>query len=176
MPYFIVHVEEERKILISSRVVKESSLSSNGIHVFVGKGDSKWNFVQGGLQEELNLLTALGFTHVKFVIQPENNLQKLQNTNKVNAFKVGWTGGLHETVGKKFVERLVALIWYTDPHLQKFNTRKLYLPEFFLELDQFKINLNYNRFYSEGKHKKHQLDRNILVDLTSSLNLSLSAP
>ncbi len=90
--------------------------------------------------------------------------------------KVGWTGGLHETVGKKFVEQLVALIWYIDPYLQKFNVRKLYLPEFFLELDQFKLKFSYNRFYFEGKHKKYQLAHNTLIDLTSSLNLSLSAP
>lgn len=108
MPHFVVHVEEERKILISSRIVKESSLSSNDsptfndlfknlvqpefwlceVHVFVGKGDSKWNFVQDGLQDKLNLLTALGFTHIKFVIQPENNSQKLQNTNEVNVFNI----------------------------------------------------------------------------------------
>ncbi|GES78591.1 hypothetical protein GLOIN_2v1791831 [Rhizophagus clarus] len=122
MPYFIVYVEEEHKILISSRVVKESSFPSNNqsptfndlyeylvqpelylheVHVFVGKGDSKWNFVQDGLQDELNLFTTL-------------------------------------------------------------------------KLDQFKIKLNYNHFYFEGKHKKHQLACNTLIDLTSSLNLSLS--
>jgi len=28
MPYFVVYVEEERKVLISSRVVKDSSLLS----------------------------------------------------------------------------------------------------------------------------------------------------
>ena len=38
------------------------------------------------------------------------------------------------------------------------------------------MKFSYNHFYFEGKHKKHQLAHNTLVDLTSSLNLSLSAP
>ena len=112
MPYFVVYVEEERKVLISSRVVKDSSLLSKKqiltfndlfenlvqpefwlreVHVFVGNGDSKWNFVQAGLQDELSLLTTLGFTHIKFVIQPEDISQRLQNTNKIsktNAFTI----------------------------------------------------------------------------------------
>ena len=65
MPHFVVHVEEEHRVLISSRVVKDSSFSTNQIptfndlfeylvqpefwlrevDVFVEKGDSKWNFV-----------------------------------------------------------------------------------------------------------------------------------
>ena len=45
-----------------------------------------------------------------------------------------------------------------------------------MELDQFKINFNYNHFYFEGKHKKYQLAHNTLVNLINSLNLSLSAP
>src|SRR5436190_415098 len=89
MPYFVVHVEEEHKVLISSRVIKDSFLSLNNqtptfsdlfenltqpefwfckVHVFVGKGDSKWNFIQEGLQDELSLLITLGFTHIKFGI------------------------------------------------------------------------------------------------------------
>ena len=67
-------------------------------------------------------------------------------------------------------------IWYIDPHLQKFSARKLNLPKLFLELNQFKLKLNYNRFYFEGKHKKQQLACNILTDLTKSLTLSISAP
>ena len=100
-----------------------------------------------------------------------NNVIKLLKQEKV-----GWTGGLHKTVGKKFVEWLVVSIWYIDPHLQKFSARKLNLPKLFLELNQFKLKLNYNRFYFEGKHKKQQLACNILTDLTKSLTLSISAP
>jgi len=162
-------------------------------------------------------LTTLGFTHIKFVIQPgiSQRFDNIQNTNKIsetNAFtilmenanklalpaikkeetrhdllyndiikllkqeKIGWTGGLHETVGKKFVERLVVSIWYIDSHLQKFSARKLNLPKLFLELNQFKLKLNYNHFYFERKHKKQQLACNILTDLTKSLTLSISAP
>ncbi|CAG8628374.1 6720_t:CDS:2, partial [Funneliformis caledonium] len=69
-----IQVKEERKVLISSRIVKDTSLSLEKqtltfndlyknliqpvfrfreVHVFVGKGDLKWNFVQDGLQDEL---------------------------------------------------------------------------------------------------------------------------
>jgi len=112
MPYFVVYVEEEHKVLISSKVVKDSSFLSkkqistfndlfenlvqsefwlHEVYVFVENGDSKWNFVQAGLQDELSLLTTLGFTHIKFVIQPEDISQRLQNTNKIsktNAFTI----------------------------------------------------------------------------------------
>src|SRR6266498_3975963 len=110
MPYFVVYVEEEHKVLISSKVVKDSSFLSkkqistfndlfenlvqsefwlHEVYVFVENGDSKWNFVQAGLQDELSLLITLGFTHIKFVIQLEDISQRLQNTNKIsktNAF------------------------------------------------------------------------------------------
>ena len=105
MPHFVVQVEEERKVLISSRIVKDTSFSLEKqtltfndlfknlvqpvfrfreVHVFVEKGDSKWNFVQDGLQDELSLLTTLGFTHIKFVIQPEDISQRLDNTQSTN--------------------------------------------------------------------------------------------
>jgi len=114
MPHFVVHDVEERKVLISSRIVKDTSLFSKmqtltfndlfenlvqpefwlrDVHIFVGKGDSKWNFVQDGLQDELSLLTMLGFTHIKFVIQPDisQRFNNIQNTNKIsetNAFTI----------------------------------------------------------------------------------------
>ncbi|CAG8562426.1 5820_t:CDS:2 [Funneliformis caledonium] len=88
MPHFVIQVEEERKVLISFRIVKDTSLSLEKqtltfndffknliqpvfrfreVHVFVGKGDSKWNFVQDDLQNELSLLITLGFTHINGV-------------------------------------------------------------------------------------------------------------
>ncbi len=46
-------------------------------------------------------------------IKKEENWRDLLYNDIIRLFKqkkVGWTGGLHETVGKKFVEWLVALI------------------------------------------------------------------
>ena len=100
MSHFVVHVEEECKFLISFRIVKDTFLLSKkqtltfndlfenlvqpefwlcDVHIFVGKGNSKWNFVQDGLQDELSLLTTLGFTHIKFVIQPADISQRFNN-------------------------------------------------------------------------------------------------
>ena len=122
MTYFVVHVEEKHKVLISPRVVKDSYLSSKNqtssfndlfenlvqpefwlreVYVFAGNGDSKWNLVQDGLQDELSLLTTLGFTHIKFVIQPENILQRFEHTQNKN--KISKTN----IINKKHIKKRV---------------------------------------------------------------------
>ena len=90
--------------------------------------------------------------------------------------KVKWNGNLHETAGKKFIEWLAALIWYIDPHLDKFYDHLLHLPVLFQELLLYKQNTTYNQFYYHGKHKKEKLSYAKLKELIQSLSISVTQP
>ncbi|CAB4420652.1 unnamed protein product [Rhizophagus irregularis] len=234
MPHFVVHVEEARKIVISSRIMKVdiNSKTFNNIfeqlttgkfylhqvEVYVSKDGAFWTFVQDGLKDELSLMSTFAYTHIKFVTQAEEELP-IDNTSTLaaaahfNAFnrimqssaqqpslpslktednqnnllfndiirllqqrKVKWNGNLHETAGKKFIERLAALIWYIDPHLDKFCARSLHLPVLFQELSLYKQNTTYNQFYHHGKHKKEKLSHAKLEELVQSLSISVTQP
>jgi len=59
----------------------------------------------------------------------------------------GWGGVNSELFAKKFVERLVSLLWYIDPHREKLIARSLKLPDIFNELEQYQRNESYNKFY-----------------------------
>ncbi|PKY33751.1 hypothetical protein RhiirB3_395051, partial [Rhizophagus irregularis] len=88
----------------------------------------------------------------------------------------GWRGTESESFAKKFVERLVALFWYIDPHRENFISRSLKLPEIFDELEQYQCNGCYNNFYHTGHHKKEQLSHEKLEQLVKSLELSVEQP
>jgi hypothetical protein len=55
---------------------------------------------------------------------------------------------------KKFVKRLVTLLWYINPHREKFISCSLKLPDIFSELKQYQYNRYYNNFYHTGHYKK----------------------
>lgn len=107
MPHFVVHVEEARKILISSRILKvdtnlktfndifeQLTAGQFGLHqveVYVGKGDTRCIFVQDGLKDELSLMSTFAYTHIKFVIRTEEELPVVRTstsaaTTHFNAF------------------------------------------------------------------------------------------
>jgi hypothetical protein len=234
MPHFVVHVEEARKILISSRIMKVDINSKtfndifeqlttgkfylHQVEVYVSKDGAFWTFVQNGLKDELSLMSTFAYTHIKFVTQAEEELpidstSILAAAAHFNAFnrlmqssaqqpsvpsfktednqnnllyndiirllqqrKVKWNGNLHETAGKKFIERLAALIWYIDPHLDKFCARSLHLPVLFQGLSLYKQNTTYNQFYHHGKHKKEKLSHAKLEELVQSLSISVTQP
>jgi hypothetical protein len=90
--------------------------------------------------------------------------------------KVGWTGGLHLSVGEKCIERLTKLLWYIDPHLKKFSNRGYHLPDLFMELSTYKQNQCYNQYYSVTHHKREEIAYEKLDMLVSSLELSLAQP
>ncbi|CAG8604645.1 19131_t:CDS:2, partial [Racocetra fulgida] len=90
--------------------------------------------------------------------------------------EVGWKNAMHNTIGKSFIERLTAALWYIDPHCIKFTARYLSLGELFNELDQYKKDQHYNLFYNTGKHAKSNLKRDKLEQLASSLELSAMQP
>lgn len=89
---------------------------------------------------------------------------------------VGWKNGTQDTLGKSFVERLTAALWYVDPHHTKFTERSLLLGELSNELDQYQKGQNYNLYYFTGKHAKYNLERDKLKKLASSLELSAAQP
>jgi len=88
----------------------------------------------------------------------------------------GWGGVNSELFAKKFVERLVSLLWYIDPHREKLIARSLKLPDIFNELEQYQRNESYNKFYYTGHHKKEQLSHEKLEQLIKSLELSVEQP
>ncbi|POG59366.1 hypothetical protein GLOIN_2v1885122 [Rhizophagus irregularis DAOM 181602=DAOM 197198] len=90
--------------------------------------------------------------------------------------KVGWTGGLHLSVGVKCIERLAKPLWYIDPHLKKFAKRACYLPNLFTELLTYEQNQSYNQYYSITHHKYEEVSHEKLDKLIKSFKLSLAQP
>ena len=62
-----------------------------------------------------------------------NNQDKLYNEiiEVFQAQKVGWTGGLHDTIGAKFVNCLTNALWYINLHLFTLHTCLYHLPILF---------------------------------------------
>ena len=89
--------------------------------------------------------------------------------------KGGWSRN-QENFAKTFVDHLVALFWYIDPHRKKFISRSLNLPDIFNELEQYQCDGRYNNFYYTGHHKKEQLSYDKLERLVKSLELSIEQP
>ncbi|CAG8735235.1 25574_t:CDS:2, partial [Gigaspora rosea] len=48
--------------------------------------------------------------------------------------QVGWTGGLHKTIEKAFINRFATAHWYIDPHLSTLSAHSYYLPPLFAQL------------------------------------------
>ena len=72
--------------------------------------------------------------------------------------ELGWTGGLHLTIGKDFVKRLTNLIWYIDPHRHKFIKRSFHMPLFVQQLPEYQKDQAYNIYYEESHHKKEEIN------------------
>ena len=84
--------------------------------------------------------------------------------------------GLHNDVGKTFIERLTQTLWYIDPHLPKFKRRGCSLPQLFMELPTYFRNQNYNQFFNTSKHKKIEVTQEKLTNLVQSLDLCIVQP
>ncbi|CAB5395169.1 unnamed protein product [Rhizophagus irregularis] len=107
-----------------------------------------------------------------------NDCNKLYN-EIIDLFRnqnVGWTGGVHDTIGKAFVNRIMNAIWYIDLHLSTLHARSCNLPVFFTQLKTYQDGKTYNKFYHTSYHKKNPLSQQKLVYLSSSLELSVSQP
>jgi len=87
----------------------------------------------------------------------------------------GWSGN-QESFAKTFVNRLVALLWYIDPHHSTLAARSLNVPDTFKELNLYRCDKCYNNFYFTGHHKKKSLEKEKLEHLAQSLELSIGQP
>ncbi|GES77742.1 hypothetical protein GLOIN_2v1780244 [Rhizophagus clarus] len=107
-----------------------------------------------------------------------NNCDKLHNEiiEIFRAQRVGWTGGLHDTIGTKFVNRLTDALWYIDPHLSTLRARLYHLPVLFTQLKTYQDGEIYNKFYHTSHHRKNPLSHQKLDQLSKSLELSISQP
>ncbi|CAB4434283.1 unnamed protein product [Rhizophagus irregularis] len=85
-------------------------------------------------------------------------------------------GGVHDTIGKIFVNRIKDAIWYIDPHHSTLNARSCHLPILFTQLKTYQDGETYNQYYHSSHHKKIQLSQYKLLQLSSSLGLSISQP
>ena len=90
--------------------------------------------------------------------------------------KVSWTGGMHDTIGKIFVNHIMNAIWYIDPHLSTLHAHSCNLSVFFTQLKTYHDGETYNKSYHTSHHKKIQLSQQKLLHLSSSLELSISQP
>ncbi|RGB39303.1 hypothetical protein C1646_754740 [Rhizophagus diaphanus] len=224
MLYLLVHVNEGSKTVISEHVVSIESTNKRfydlfnaitlgkyedrEVHIFIRREKSEsWREVDNRLNGDLKMLEVLGFLQVKFCLIVDTNSDTSAPTqNQLNAFnilmknaaqKVGWTGGLHDTIGTKFVNRLTDALWYIDPHLSTLRARSYYLPvlftqlktyqqcwaigQFWTVLDSFGQVLDrdgeiYNKFYHTSHHRKNLLSHQKLDQLSNSLELSISQP
>ncbi|RGB30171.1 hypothetical protein C1646_765662 [Rhizophagus diaphanus] len=95
---------------------------------------------------------------------------------EVSDLKVGLMGGVHDTIGKIFVNRIKDAIWYIDPHHFTLNACSCHLPILFTQLKTYQNGETYNQYYHSGHHKKIQLSQHKLLQLSSSLGLSISQP
>ena len=89
---------------------------------------------------------------------------------------LGWRGGLHTSVGVQFLNSLTDLLWYIDPHKNKFNTRGCTLPTIFLTLPEYQNDVYYNQFYFSGHHKKQQLSCEKLKLMVKQLESYVNQP
>ena len=111
--------------------------------------------------------------------RPENNRLDMLYNELIVLFQeknVGWKGGLHNDIGKTFMERLTQILWYIDPHLPKFMKRGCNLPKLFTELPTYAQNQHYNQFFNTSKYKKIEVTQEKLTNLVISLDLCLVQP
>ncbi|PYY20207.1 MAG: hypothetical protein DMG62_23830 [Acidobacteria bacterium] len=94
----------------------------------------------------------------------------------LNQKSVGWIIGIHETIGNSFVNKLIDLLWYIDPHHEKIKARGCTIPDIFLTLPQYQINETYNQFYFTGHHKKEQISSEKLETLIKTIESCVSQP
>ena len=69
--------------------------------------------------------------------RPENTRLDMLYNEIIMLFQkknAGWKEGLHNNIGKIFIEQLTQTLWYIDPHLHKFKKRGCNLPQLFKEL------------------------------------------
>ncbi len=108
MPHFFVSVNEGQKNIISQKIIRIDSntdtfkevydaitkdlFSMRDVHVYVGKIDNKWIYVEEGLYDELSLMSELELKYIRFIIQPEEDNgesssrnQRIQQ-NQINIF------------------------------------------------------------------------------------------
>ncbi len=94
--------------------------------------------------------------------------------------KAGWKGGIHQTLGKEFVERIANALWYIDSHLKLLNSRSCHMPALFKELATYASDdtdrNTYNLAYHTSHHKKEPISHQKLDLLIKSLELSLGQP
>ncbi|GBC03425.1 hypothetical protein RclHR1_05110008 [Rhizophagus clarus] len=169
---------KETKTIISDKVIKVSlvdslhvfnavtneQFESCGVQVFLRKPPEKWVYVEEGLKESSdqepqgpNAFDLL-MRNSQHVYLPE---QKKEDTHQdliyndiiklLQSKEVGWKSGTHYTLGKSFVERLIAALWYINPHRTKFIERSLSLGELFNELNQYRQDQHYNLFLFHWK-------------------------
>ncbi|CAB4391120.1 unnamed protein product [Rhizophagus irregularis] len=94
--------------------------------------------------------------------------------------KAGWRGGIHQTLGKEFVERVANALWYIDPHLKLLQSRSCHMPALFKELATYASDNTdrntYNIAYHTSHHKKESISHQKLDLLIKSLELSIGQP
>ncbi|CAG8539089.1 22726_t:CDS:2 [Rhizophagus irregularis] len=144
--------------------IKKDLFFTRNVRVYVGKIDNKWRRREdNGKSNSRNQVIQQNKTNIfdnmmERARQPYFSMQKREDTRCDILY--------NDSLANKFVERLVALLWYIDPHRNKLITWSLKLSDIFKELEQYQHNESYNKFYFIGHHKKEQLSHEKLEQLT----------
>ncbi|CAG8679613.1 9462_t:CDS:2, partial [Cetraspora pellucida] len=138
------------------------------VKVFIRQKKSKdWQEVDNGLNDK----TAL-----------TQNKPDVFNTLMKNSKQLllprrfGWTGSLHEMIGKEFINHLTNALWYIDLYLSTLHAYSYHLLAFFTQLKTYQDGKSYNEYYYTSYHKKEPLSQQKLAYLLSSFELFISQP
>ena len=158
----------------------EICLQLNATHVrFICSSNSENEYREIDLSNQESALDRLMKENqqVKLpIVKNTNNRKDLLFNDFIEMLQkrnLGWVNNNHLTIGKDFAERVTSLIWYIDPHLQKFKQRSIELPLILKDLPQYKAKSQYNTYYETGHHKKTDISRDQLEKYCKALELSL---
>ena len=65
-------------------------------------------------------------------------------------------GGIHQTLGKEFVERIANTLWYIDPYLELLRSRSCHLPTLFKNLATYASDDPDKNVYNLAYRTTHQ--------------------
>ncbi|RIB23714.1 hypothetical protein C2G38_2170497 [Gigaspora rosea] len=150
MLYLFVQVNEDVKSIISERVMSIEPTNNQFFDLFdaIALGQYEYDnrevkvFIRRKKFEDKTALTQnepdafnILMENSKQPLLPQhcnehNNYNKLYNEiiDFFRAQQVGWTGDLHKTIGKEFINRLASALWYIDPHLSTLSAPKTLTP------------------------------------------------
>ncbi|CAG8637578.1 6596_t:CDS:2 [Scutellospora calospora] len=138
MLYLLVQVNEGVKCIILERIMSIES-TCKFFELFdlttLGQYDNREFCLASNTN--LDTLVSIQDKPDAFSILMANSRQPLLPRHCNEPQQVGWTGGLYETIGKVFVNRIATALWYIDLHLSTLSARSYHLLALFAQLKTY---------------------------------------